>query len=279
MKLKTTVFLLPFFLGVANILFANTYVVSTTKAEGKGSLKEALQRANAHIGTDKITFSLAQSEAAYVIQTGREPFVISDELIIEGSKNLQIALNTEGGLFANSNLTLRDLKVVKNIPLTIQKGVDFVFENCFFLNKATSDVKYTQVTPLNQDGRFKNCYVEIDNSLSKLLSNNAFGGYFQTIDNVAASSTINYKKIIQSTVNQSVKNINFKKYDGLKLYKDTLFDNENKQRILYRFADTKQDTVPDPNCALTFCPSSFPKTPLSLVNLPTSRNVWAEICL
>jgi gliding motility-associated-like protein len=251
MKLKTTVFLLPIFLGIANMLFANTYVVSTTKAEGKGSLKEALQRANAHIGTDKITFSLTQSEAAYVIQTGREPFVITDELIIEGQKNLQIALNTEGGIFANTNLTIRDLNVVKNIPLTIQKGVDFVFENCFFLNTATSNVKYTHVTPLNEDGRFKNCYVEIDNTLSKLLSNNAFENYFQTIGKTNAISVIDYKKVIQTTVNQSIKNINLKRYNGLKLYKDTLFDSENKQRILYRFAKTQLDTVPappDPNC-------------------------------
>jgi gliding motility-associated-like protein len=251
MKLKATVFLLPFFLGIANILFANTYVVSTTKAEGKGSLNEALQRANAHIGTDKITFALTQKEAAYVIQTGRRPFVVSDELIIEGSKDLQIALNTEGPLFANAHLTIRDLSVVKNFPLTIPKGVDFVFENCFFLNKLTSDVKYTRVTPLNEDGRFKNCYVEMDNSFAKLLSNNAFNTYAQTFENLNVMSAYDAKKVIQNTVNQLIKNINFSKYDGLKLYKDTLFDNENKQRILYRFAQTRLDTVPappDPNC-------------------------------
>jgi gliding motility-associated-like protein len=251
MKLRTTVFLLPIFLGIANMLFANTYVVSTTKAEGKGSLKEALQQANAHIGTDKITFDLAQREAAYVIQTGREPFVITDELIIEGSKNLQIALNTEGGIFANTNLTIRGLNVVKNIPLTIPKGVDFVFENCFFLNSATSDVKYTRVTPLNEDGRFKNCYVEIENNFSKLISNKAFNTYAQTFENLNVMSASDAKKSIQNTVNQLVKNIDFKKYNGLKLYKDTLFDSENKQRILYRFAQPKLDTVPappDPNC-------------------------------
>jgi gliding motility-associated-like protein len=248
MKMKTTVFLLPFFLGFANMLFANTYVVSTTKAEGKGSLNEALQRANAHIGTDKITFSLSQREAAYVIHTGREPFVITDDLIIEGQKDLQIALHTEGGIFTNKNLTIRDLNVVKNIPLTIPKGVEFVFENCFFLNKATSDVKYTRVTPLNEDGRFKNCYVEIDNSMSSFLSKNAFNTYAQTFESLNIMTAFDAKITMQNAVNQLIKNIDFNKYNGLKLYKDTLFDSDNKQRILYKFASTKLDTTPDPNC-------------------------------
>ena len=150
-QLKTAVFILPLLIGFATLLQANTYVVTNTRHDGNGSLKQAIQRANAHAGADKIIFNLPKAQKPHVIQAGHEELRVSDELIIDGiegkslsqndangDKTVKIFLDTEGGMFSLKNTTFKGIGLEKNNPLKIQKGARFIFEfsiDYFFPNR------------------------------------------------------------------------------------------------------------------------------------------------
>ena len=155
-QLKTAVFILPLLIGFTTLIKANTYVVTNTSHDGNGSLKQAIQRANAHAGADKIIFNLPKALKPHVIQAGREEWRVSDELIIDGfegkslsqndangDKTVKIFLDTEGGMFSMKNTTFKGIGLEKNNPLKIQKGARFIFENCIFMNEIALNKPYT----------------------------------------------------------------------------------------------------------------------------------------
>ena len=254
-QLKTAVFILPLLIGFATLLKANTYVVTNTSHDGNGSLKQAIQRANAHAGADKIIFNLPKGLKPHVIQAGREELRVSDELIIDGfegktlsqndangNKTVKIFLDTEGGIFSMKNITFKGIGLEKNNPLKIQKGARFIFENCIFMNEIALDKPYTEGVFVNDDTNLKNCLIENDPADNPKLEGNTLRKFIRQFSNIMKVSGFDFSKFVQKNVDLSLINKSITNCNVLKLYTDTISNNFDT-RVLYRLTP-KVDSVP-----------------------------------
>jgi gliding motility-associated-like protein len=275
---KALAFFCLFLSANITILRANTFVVTTTKAEGEGSFKQALQKANAHKGVDKIVFNIAHETAAnkrsgtlfHTIQAGTGLLQVSDELIIDGMYNvkstmndvtrtpdiahrtsdishctLNILLNTEGGMAALKNITFRGIGFVKNNKLTIQSGTDFVFENCVFINNPATFSTDNWATPIADDTHFKNCALEGGDDADPSYKCGTVGNFVKSFNTLTNFGGININGFIQKTAKTVLNNkILLNNKSLLNLRRDTILEN-NTQRIRYRLV-SPTDTVPNP---------------------------------
>ena len=245
-QLKTAVFILPLLIGFVTLLKANTYVVTNTSHDGNGSLKQAIQRANAHAGADKIIFNLPKALKPHVIQAGREELRVSDELIIDGfegkllsqndatgDKTVKIFLDTEGGMFSLKNTTFKGIGLEKNNPLKIQKGARFIFENCIFMNEIVANKPYTEGVFVNDDTNLKNCLIENDPADNPKLEGNTLRKFIRQFSNIMKVSGFDFSKFVQKNVDLSLVNKSVSNCNVLKLYTDTISNNFDT-RVLYR---------------------------------------------
>ena len=260
-QLRKAIFILPFLIGFANLLKANTYVVTHTGHDGVGSFKHAISRANAHAGTDKIVFSLPNNPSSQVIQLGRDMLHVTDELIIDGFENrhssvsgsdekiVKIFLDTEGGVFRNlegvfslKNTTFRGIGLAKNNSLKIQNGVRLFFENCIFLNDIRSANLYIEGVFVNDDNNLKNCLIENEPSDLPKLDGNTFGKFIRQFSKILKVSGFDFAHFVNKNVDLSLISKNVSNCNVLKLYTDTVNTN-NDLRVLYRLTP-KTDTIP-----------------------------------
>ena len=270
--LKTTVFLLICLIGSMPLLKAHTYVVTNTRPDGNGSLKQAVEKANRHAGIDKIIFNLPKAHKPHVIQLGHEELRVSDALIIDGfgdntfSKNevktqpVKIFLSTSDentyggrGIFSLKNTTFKGIGLEKNNLLKIQKGAQFYFENCIFMNEVAPDKLYIDaLNPnastnikgvlINENAHLKNCLIEDEPTYSPKIEGNTLKNFIRQFSNYMKVSGFDFNKFVQKNVDLSQINKNITDCNVLKLYTDTVANNIDK-RVLYRLTP-KSDTVP-----------------------------------
>ena len=105
-RMQSPAFILTLLIGFTTMLKANTYIVTNTRNDGKGSLKLAINQANAHAGKDKIIFNFTQVESAHVIRLGNEWLNVSDDLVIDGFEGNTYFNNSIDRLALESRLVL-----------------------------------------------------------------------------------------------------------------------------------------------------------------------------
>jgi gliding motility-associated-like protein len=230
-------------------LKANTFIVTTTQATGKGSFQEALTRANAHVGADKIIFNLPESDKLSVINLNGAAYRITDDLTIDGSATTQgfapfVVLNTEGGVSALKNITFKGIGFVKNNKLTIQSGANFLFDNCLLLDK--SAVAFNNIDPsalmtLADDSHFKNCALDVREESDPSFKCGTVGNWVKNFNTIANANNVDLTSFINKTAKLFLKNKNIVNKGILTLRRDTVMS-DNIQRVLYKLA-SKQDTI------------------------------------
>lgn len=269
-RLLLAIFIIPSLIGFTTNLRANTFIVTNTNSNGKGSLKQAISQANAHKGADKITFNFKNTHDLQVIRIGNEWLNVSDDLEIDGfdalqsnsadaKKNIKIFFDnqsftqssvfTEGGIFAYKNITLKGIGIVKNNPLKIQSGAEFVFENCIFLNGEPSLSTYFNGVPMNDERHFKNCLFEVETNFNtpNRVGTSTISKYIAQFSKIFKVTGFDFNKFVQKNVDLSLVSKNISNCNVLKLYTDTISTADSK-RVLYHFANQALiDTVPESN--------------------------------
>lgn len=119
----TKTILLLIFMMAATASFANTFSVSNTNDAGAGSLRQAILDANAHIGTDTVTFSTAGSI------TLASQISITDVVYINGYS----APGASAGSFAARSITVQVITpspvgygLIVSASNTIISGINFI---------------------------------------------------------------------------------------------------------------------------------------------------------
>ena len=272
-RMKVSTFILPLLIGFTTMLKANTFIVTNTRSEGAGSLKYAINKANALAGKDKIIFKLGNPEGIQVIHLGAQALTISDELIIDGFEGSNSVLknantktvkvffdynsfstttrpnegNTEGGIFSLKNVTFRGIGLVKNNPLKIQNGADFVFENCIFTNNDVTKDSYINGVPMSDERHFINCLteaVEPSNNAPVRKESSVMAKVIRQFSNVMQIGGFDFSKFVQNNVDLSLISKNLTNCNVLKLYPDTITESSTSKHVLYRIKQNLVDTVP-----------------------------------